>query len=385
MPLTGTSADTGRGMKDGIEFVVEQIKAGGGIKSMGGTQITLVVGDDAGVATTGLGEMERLVTREKVSFVLGPYLTAVSTQTAPVSEKNKVPSMSIRTTGDPIYPLNLTYWRTLAVPSYEYGQTFTAHFKSLVDEFNIKADRIALIGEDIAVLKPIMQGAKDDLGKLGWGGRVVSEVFYDIRAPDLTPQATAIKGTNPDVAFHIATFSPGIVMARAMDAVRFYPRTLLGVDTIWGSPKAITALGQELYDRVMQRPGVFFPAYFDERAGVKMKSIQDFVARSASYRQAKGYKVTETDFAMGAQAMYILWKALEETGSAEPEKLNTWFRQAKLKEGDPLFIIPAFAPEITWQPNGKPVNARFLLSQWQKDRTEIIYPKSIRSFEPWLP
>ncbi|MDP2726386.1 MAG: ABC transporter substrate-binding protein, partial [Dehalococcoidia bacterium] len=104
LPLTGGNAETGKMMKEGIEFINDQILSQGGIKSLGGAPIRLVWADTASDPKTAGTETERLATKEKVSLILGPYSSGEGGGAAPVAERTQVPMLSIRCTADDIYP-----------------------------------------------------------------------------------------------------------------------------------------------------------------------------------------------------------------------------------------------------------------------------------------
>jgi len=386
MSLSGKHSGTGGAIKDGVEFVVDEILAAGGIKSLGGAPVRLIHADTASSPRTALSAMERLLTREKVSFVVGPYANAEWMQAGPLSDRYKVGHIGVRTVYmEPLIGLKLKYANSLGMRDVlDYGMTTGWALGQLVKEFGVKAERIAFMASDLSVFQLIMDGMRAKVKELGLWDRVVDDIKYEAAAPDLSPVASRLKAKNPDVILGPGYFGPAMVMFRAMDAVGFYPPIHIASDTTTGSAKAVKALGPELAKKMLMRPGQFFTAYFNDKA--KLKSVQDFVAKATPWAKAHGYTVLEVDFVMGAQAMYLVWRALEEAGTRDPVKLNQAFRALKVPQGDPFFIVPSFSPAIEFDDIGNPVNARFMINQWNEaGGIEVIYPKELRSAEPRLP
>src|SRR5258707_11519499 len=77
-PMTGPIAKFGQAQKNALTLAVEEINAGGGIKSLGGAKIALVIGDSRGEGDIGATETERLITKEKVIAVIGAFQSGVS-------------------------------------------------------------------------------------------------------------------------------------------------------------------------------------------------------------------------------------------------------------------------------------------------------------------
>ncbi len=89
-PLSGFLAFDGGLVTNGLTLAVEEINAGGGIKSMGGARIALTGGDTQGKVEVGMAEAERLI-RDGVVAVLGPYQSPVAYAVSQLCEKERTP------------------------------------------------------------------------------------------------------------------------------------------------------------------------------------------------------------------------------------------------------------------------------------------------------
>ncbi len=89
-PLSGFLAFDGGLVTNGLTLAVEEINAGGGIKSMGGARIVLTGGDTQGKVEVGMAEAERLI-RDGAVAVLGPYQSPVAYAVSQICEKERTP------------------------------------------------------------------------------------------------------------------------------------------------------------------------------------------------------------------------------------------------------------------------------------------------------
>ena len=100
LPMSGSSSYYGGVQLDGIEFCVDYVNNTlGGIASMGGAKIELVVQDSAGNPETGVSAFEKLI-EEDVSAIIGPYNSTVGAATAPVAIQYGMPYVLVNCTSE---------------------------------------------------------------------------------------------------------------------------------------------------------------------------------------------------------------------------------------------------------------------------------------------
>ncbi len=382
LPLTGNFGGTGKSIGEGAQFVAEEvINKGGGIKALGGATIKLVRADTTSEAKVALGEMDKLLSVERPAAVIGPYATGEANSAAPLLDKYKTPGLGVRTTGDPIFPLNLQYWRTIAVPSKEYGASFARHILALKKEFGIKTDRIVLLGGDASWWREYgRKGAREVFEKAGLGANVVDDIMYDPKAKDFGPVVAKIKAANPDVLVHGSYFEEGVLIHKARHALDFFPKVIIGTDSSYITPKVADAIGLPMAQATVMGKGVFGDGYWS--TSVPIKASQELAARAEKWAAPRKIEV-DVDFMMGAQAMLLVRRALEMAGAPDPQKVNDAFHRMEVPLNDPDFLIPAFSPAIAWEPNGRPKHAEWVTYQWKdKDHWVVIYPKELRTGSP---
>ena len=93
--LSGDLATGGSVTKRGYDLWAQTLNATGGIEINGKKfKVDLVYGDDQSKPDQAASAAERLATKEKVDFVLGPYASGTTLAAAPVLEKYKIPMIT---------------------------------------------------------------------------------------------------------------------------------------------------------------------------------------------------------------------------------------------------------------------------------------------------
>ena len=100
LPMSGGSARMGELQYEGFKLFAEYYNGQGGIKSLNGAQIELVLADSTGDPSTGGSETERLINNEKVDALVGPYNSSVGAVMQPIAEKYGVPLSISNCTAD---------------------------------------------------------------------------------------------------------------------------------------------------------------------------------------------------------------------------------------------------------------------------------------------
>ena len=89
-PLTGAHAVFGTEAKIGMEIAVEHINEGGGIESLGGLPLELVVEDSGENADSAKLGAESLISKHHPVAILGLYISRLTVAASEVTEREKV-------------------------------------------------------------------------------------------------------------------------------------------------------------------------------------------------------------------------------------------------------------------------------------------------------
>jgi len=89
-PVTGPLAVIGQGQRRGAQMAVEYINSKGGIKSMGGAKLDLLLGDSQTSAEVGRSESDRLI-KEGAKVIVGAFESGTGMAIATLCEQRGVP------------------------------------------------------------------------------------------------------------------------------------------------------------------------------------------------------------------------------------------------------------------------------------------------------
>src|SRR5574341_633299 len=89
-PVTGPLAEVGQSMRLGAQLAVDHVNAAGGIKSMGGAKLALVLGDTQTKPDVAVSETQRVINDGAVA-ITGPFHSGHAMAMVPIVQQRRVP------------------------------------------------------------------------------------------------------------------------------------------------------------------------------------------------------------------------------------------------------------------------------------------------------
>ena len=311
--LTGSTSNEGKYTKDGYELAKDAINAAGGI-TVGGKRykIDIKYYDDTSKADQAGQLVEKLISEDKVNFILGPYGSAPTNTAAAIVEKYKIPMVEANGAAESIFSRGFKYTFGVLSP----GKMYLRGILDLVKAKDPSAKKVAIIAETDPFAIEVADGAAAYAKDQGF--TVVYNEKYPTAAKDVSPQLTAIKGLNPDILLGAGHIQDAILtIKQAKD---------IGVNAkAWGfsvgptSPEFRSSLKQDA-------DYVFGGAQWTEDLKLKGDDIfgtpQEFAKQArakypGTYATTVPYQVAES-----AAAVIAYQKAIEAAGSLEPDKVR---------------------------------------------------------------
>src|SRR5437879_11209514 len=93
-PTTGSMAQIGVGCVAAAKLAAEMVNDAGGIKSLGGSKLNLIISDVQSDTTVTRTETDRLITGNKLSAIHGCFASALTLIASEVAERAKVPLLT---------------------------------------------------------------------------------------------------------------------------------------------------------------------------------------------------------------------------------------------------------------------------------------------------
>jgi branched-chain amino acid transport system substrate-binding protein len=196
-PITGSYANEGQGIENGVRLLAEQINAKGGVM---GKQIEVIACDDQGTAMAAAICAKDLVNKG-VSMVIGSYTSTC----AEAAQKTYFKAGVLQTSDGTADSLTENgYWTFLrnSFPNSAEAE-FAANYMVNVKKYQ----RIVVLSDFSTYADGLANATEAAIKKLG--GNVVSRDKIKADSQNFTPVLTNIKSKNPDVIFFAGYYSDG--------------------------------------------------------------------------------------------------------------------------------------------------------------------------------
>ncbi|HHU22425.1 MAG TPA: ABC transporter substrate-binding protein, partial [Clostridiales bacterium] len=310
MPLSGATASPGAYQLEGIQMVVDYVNENGGIKSMNGAKIELVVSDTAGNVETGMTEIERLITVENVSALIGPYNSTVGAATAPIAIQYGIPYVITNAIADNIMQNGANKY----VYRSNYGANDMTPFRKMVVDYlgglseNGKFSKIAII-YDAGDWGTSENASFQEVAKAIDAEVVVSEAITT-NSSDLSSVVNKIKNSGAEVIFAGIFLNDAILFTKQMREYNCNIQ-IVGSGTGFSDSKWLEALGEA-------GNGVMGTSDFNPSFGVRNPDAAELYD---AYLKEHDNVPMPLETSNGWCGMGTLVEALEAAGSADREAI----------------------------------------------------------------
>ncbi len=348
-PTTGSMAQIGVGCVAAAKLAVEMVNDAGGIKSLGGAKLNLIISDVQSDTTVTRTETDRLITGNKLSAIHGCYASALTLIASEVCERAKVPLI----TGSSSDQLNKgrTYTFTPFARASQFARAQLQMSKLVSD-----TPKVAVIFENTAFGTSTSNGLKELAP--AEGVEIVMFEPYSAGFTDASPldqqgevvgRQRAVLGLlserpHPDRAHRQA------IRAQCFDQWRLGRFCHSGLSTKMSasSPKACKGVAHWNHD------------VSDDAQKVNVE-----------FKKRTGEFLFEYAGGLIAQT-FMLADALERAGSADPQKVREALSTLDVSSG-----YAAMAPggKVKFGPDGKNIYGHPVGVQWQDGDLASVFPK----------
>lgn len=359
--LTGRVSKEGKLVHDGYQIWLEEVNKRG--INVGGRRmkVELILNDDESEPQTAVKLTEKLITQDKVQFILGPFSSPITQQTAVIGERYKMLTIAPQANSDSIYDGRLKYVFSVLPPASAYFRQVLNTAKGL----SPAPKTVALLAGNQAFTLLAAQGAADHAKSLGL--EVVYNDKYPTPATDLSAFLTQIKAKTPDVVIVASFFQDGLLATKQMKELKLCPK-LAAFSVGPEIPDWAKNLGKDAEYTVGNAWWVGNMGW----KGPDYGSSQDYAKRvQDKYGYPAGYHI-----ASGTAAGQLLQMAIERAGSTETDKV----REALL-----AMDVETFWGPTKWDATGKNVKGGQGVIQIQDGRIVTIGPERIREKAPAYP
>ncbi|HWE76434.1 MAG TPA: amino acid ABC transporter substrate-binding protein [Stellaceae bacterium] len=307
--LTGKDANTGRYYRDGYQFAIDKINEKGGI-TVGGKKYNLKLDilDNQSDTNLDVQLYTKLITQDKVDFLLGSYSSAVVLVDTSVAEKFEMPMVQGGGAASQIFSRGYK-WVFGTLPRAEDYFSSTI---AMMRELNPKPKTVALITADDAFDVSVAQGTRELLKKAGL--ETVLDQQYAANSSDFSSVLTLMKSKSPDVVLWGGLLSEVLNSIRQAKSLNVSAQDLTSFTV--GVPTADfrKALDKDAEDAFGMTPWVPTGALKDDYFGDDKTFNKAYIAKF-------GY---EPDYhaASAAADVEVYAKAIAKAGSLDKAKVR---------------------------------------------------------------
>jgi branched-chain amino acid transport system substrate-binding protein len=369
VPLSGIYARPGAVMRMGAEMGIEHINAQGGIKSMGGAKMKLVVLDSGDSTEKAKSAAQRMVAQETDLVVAtGAYLSSFTLAVTEVTERANLPILTL-SYSDMLTERGFKYiFQTSATSGSQAEQSLPVLMKVAEAAGVARPKTVAIITDNTAAsissVKPMKERLLKELGIQ----LVVDETFTPPLS-DATPLVQKVRAARPDMLFFLPTvISDAKLMLEKMNEFGLgqgrIPTISFGIAI--AEPDMLKTMSPELLQGVMAVVGSWGGKGHEKlMAELKQKYGEPWMTQNAISTYAD---------------MWVMKEALEKAGKADREAVAQALRTM---DAGPSNFYPG--GQIKFDERGRRVGAGLTIIQWQSGTPVVVYPENLALAKPLWP
>lgn len=369
VPLSGIYARPGQVMRMGAEMAIDHINEQGGITSMGGAKMKLVVLDSGDTTEKAKNAAQRMVAQETdLVAATGAYLSSFTLAVTEVTERAQLPMLTL-SYSDQITERGFKYiFQTSATSGSQANQALPVIVEIAEKATGQRPKTVAIITDNTAAsissVKPMKERLLKELGI----ELVVDETFTPPLA-DATPLVQKVRATRPDLLFFLPTvISDAKLVLEKMNEFGLgqgrIPTISFGIAI--AEPDMLRTMSPELLQGVMAAVGNWGSKRHE-------KLIEELKQRYNEPWMTQNAISTYGD-------MWVLKEALEKAGKADRQAVAEAIRTM---DGGPSKYYPG--GEMKFDEMGRRVGAGLAIIQWQNGTPVTVYPPEMAMAEPIWP
>jgi len=353
MSLTGDSSSDGQAMKQGYDLWADQVNKSGGLL---GHQVQLIILDDGTKVEQTTTNYEKLITVDKVNFVLGPFDDDFTVTGAEVAARHGYSLIQGTGTSPQDFTHGLTNMFSVSLSASKYFGSLVNYILSLPEGQRPKT--VAYASSDTPFTEGQVTPAKQALEQGG-----LTTALYDIypaENADLNAAAQKVVASHADVVILGTDALPDSVTYLKYFITQHYNPKLIIATSGPDQGSAFTdAIGLKNAEGLLVANGGWWP---------QVNTYQNNTFVSAFIAKYGG---TADDISSDSVQAYSVGQVLQEAIN-EAQSLDNAKVMAVLRSG----TFQSLQGPVKFASDGQNTLSVAYLFQWQKDHLIPVYPQS---------
>jgi len=363
--LTGKYATNGVHAKNGYEYAITKIKEKGGVK-IGDKcyNFKVIYYDDESKGDRGATLAERLISQDKVQFMLGPYSSGMTKAIAPVTEKYKIPMVEAEGASRSLFNKGYKYLFAVLSTSEQYlaSAVSLAAEKAKESGRSVSSTRVAIAVENDPFSLDIRAGVSEDAVR--YGMKVVIDEKLPRDLSDMSAILTKVKLLKPDLLI-VSGHSKGAATAVRQIGEQNIKVPMIAI-THCEAADVTGKFGDAANDFLCSTQWSETLSYKDKLFGSAAQYEKGFKAAYPEYESKKVPYQT----GQASAAVYVYKDAFERAGSLDKEKVRDAIAATDMM---------TFYGGIKFSAAGNNIAKPMVLRQIQNGKYNVVAPSEFAS------
>jgi branched-chain amino acid transport system substrate-binding protein len=357
-PLSGANAQFGINSRNGIELVADDINAAGGIKSLGGVKINLVVIDATSNPTTASTAAQRLISQNELTAILGAFVSSLTLAISEVTARADIPFLTMAF-ADEITGRGLESVFQVTAKASVIGRAQVNYTLAIAEAAGSKIEKIAIMYEDtaygVAQSRGLRRAAKDA------NIEVVMDEAYPLGITDATPLINKLRPSGAQAVFPLSYLNDSLFIIRTMRRQRITV-PVIGGAAGYVIPDFEKGLGE----------------FAEEVLSISPTNYDLAPTLTGPFRKRFGYFMVH-EAIEHAVALDVLVQAIERAKSPKPQAVIEALHGARF-EGGWTKAMPGGA--VQFDQAGLNKLSVPIMVQWRNKELVTVWPKDVAKASP---
>jgi branched-chain amino acid transport system substrate-binding protein len=380
-PITGAMAEVGGDCRLGAQLAAEAINAAGGITSMGGARLELLLADSETKVEVARSEADRLI-GAGAQLLTGGFHSAHVAAISSLAQQRRVPYV-IDISGVDAITANIAKSVREGQQKVQYvyrnfpgltifGRNAVKYMTEIFREAGVSPKRVVVMYSNDLFGKNQSAGFEAAVKALSPGFEIVEMIPYPETAADLSTEMARAKALKPDIIAPVTRPVTAILLLEELAKQRVDVMGVIspGAPGLY-EPGQIRQL-KELIEHVMDAAP--WPNY---KSAATQKIAAEFGKRSnGRYFDASG--------AYAYEAVQVIGDALERAASTDPDAIVAAIKKTNFAGGVTVSNGPVVFNEVGDNPNASTAMIQILGQKprvvWPRDNAEqkFVFPRPKR-------
>ncbi|MFI4986097.1 MAG: ABC transporter substrate-binding protein [Alphaproteobacteria bacterium] len=360
VPLSGPWARQGVLERMGAEMAVDDINAAGGIKSLGGAKLKLIIADAGDSPEKAKNAAQRVVAQNPdLVGGVGAWLSSFTLAITEVTERAEIPWLTL-SYSDQITGRGFHYVFQTSATGDRQSELALPTIMALAESTTGKKPTTTGIVMDntaapVSFTKPMRAGGLDK-----YGLKLLVDEIYTPPLSDATPIIQKVRAARPDFIFLVSTNVPddALLLQKLTEMGLGGTRLpIVGNGAHLGAPELLKTAGADVLEDMLVTV-----------ANWSNKGQADLIAR---FMKRTGEPWLTQDSLCAYGHVWVLKDALEKAGVADKRKVAEAIRAMDTSESSAKFFAGG---HIKFDDKGRRIDAPLVIIQWQKGVPVTVYP-----------